>query len=196
MNVHDAIKELRERLGETQRDFSRRLKLSIHAVINYESGFRSPPPGMLFLLMSTAYEYGYPDLTKVFQDAVEGLVGREVPPYQFTETMRFGKDEAEDVMALVALLRSRDPKHKAALTEWRRISASVKEENRGRLYRGSDVAVIYPAVHEGLRAGLNDTEILAKIPREHQPFALGLIQNARTLAQAAAHKKTQPKRRK
>jgi transcriptional regulator with XRE-family HTH domain len=68
------VRQLRERLGESQQAFATRVGLSIRAVANYEAD-RMPTAKVLGDLYRQAREAGYQDLAELFWRAMLGEMG-------------------------------------------------------------------------------------------------------------------------
>ena len=76
MNINQAIRQLRERLGSNQQIFATNLGISIRALVNYEKD-REPLVESLTKLALVARLAGLPDLETFFTDAVrERLTAR------------------------------------------------------------------------------------------------------------------------
>jgi len=66
LSIHEAVKTLRSRYGDSQQAFATRLGLSIGSIANYELS-RSPDLLSALKLHQLAFERSYDDLAKVFE---------------------------------------------------------------------------------------------------------------------------------
>lgn len=71
MQVNEAVRVLRNRLGLSQQAFANRFGMSLNAIARYEMG-RKPAPIVALQMMHTALKEGHSDLAAVFASAGEG----------------------------------------------------------------------------------------------------------------------------
>ena len=73
-NLNVAVKQLRSALGLSQQAFATQLGLSIRAVVNYEKN-RVPTARALAQLEQLASDNDYPELARIFRDALGNELG-------------------------------------------------------------------------------------------------------------------------
>jgi transcriptional regulator with XRE-family HTH domain len=74
MHVAQAVRELRQHLGDSQQSFATRLGLSIRAIANYEKD-REPTGTSLVALHRAAREAGHLELAEIFWTALHSELG-------------------------------------------------------------------------------------------------------------------------
>jgi transcriptional regulator with XRE-family HTH domain len=80
-DLNEAVKQLRQSLGDSQQQFATRLALSIRALTNYER-FRRPSPRALVGMSRLANEHGAVELSRLFWSELEielGAAGLRAP---------------------------------------------------------------------------------------------------------------------
>ena len=98
MITSEAVRELRNALGESQQAFSNRLGLSISSITHYEGGQRQPHYAVTLKLYRAACAADRKDLAAFFLQLINaGIVPKVAVPFQ-TES------ERENLQALQAIL--------------------------------------------------------------------------------------------
>jgi len=69
MNIHQAVRTLRKRAGESQHMFAARCVISIRALQKYEDD-QWPSPRSLVRFMALSKDAGFQDLYALFEDAL------------------------------------------------------------------------------------------------------------------------------
>ncbi len=156
-NVLAAVKELRERLGDTQQAFASRLGVSISAVTNYERN-RIPTGRSLVKLMQTADAYGYSDLAMVFQDELSEELGFRVPRLIGSDTAEILPEEQPLIDAVLTV--SRGGKRWAKVrSELERVLKPVMEVNTSKNARAIRDVGWLQELHRRIAAGESDEKI-------------------------------------
>jgi len=114
-NFADAVKQLREHLGDSQQAFATRVGLSIRAVANYEKD-RIPTGEVLTALYRVARASGEDRLAKIFWNAVHDELGLSESTGRKINDAHIGVGAAE--MRLRMLLE--DPAQSETLTDKQR----------------------------------------------------------------------------
>jgi transcriptional regulator with XRE-family HTH domain len=98
MEISEAVKQLRQALGESQQAFASRLGLYISSVAHYEGGNRSPDYVVTLKLYRAAIDAGRKDLAGFFLMLINaGIVPKVAIPFQ-------NDAERESIQALQAIL--------------------------------------------------------------------------------------------
>jgi transcriptional regulator with XRE-family HTH domain len=145
--ITDAVRKLRQALGETQEVFAERLGTAKSSLVRYEST-RSPHGTILARLAAIAEEHGQHECVRIFRRALADEVGNQVQP-----KIDFCNDEERDyVLALLATLRNPE-EHQKELRDVKRIldkprRRNLKELEEWRAAKGIDRAV-YMLLAEG-----------------------------------------------
>jgi transcriptional regulator with XRE-family HTH domain len=93
MELNAAVRELREKTGDSQQSFATRLKLSIRAVVNYEKD-RTPSPKALAAMAHLARRHGEYDLANQFWSALPEEL-QFVPLLKLPADASVGADDAK-----------------------------------------------------------------------------------------------------
>ncbi len=103
-NLIEAVRQLRERLGDTQQAFATRLGLSISAITNYERE-RIPSGRSLVQMMHVSDAHEHADLAQIFQDELSEQLGYRVPRQGVSGTVDLLPGEEARINALLAIMR-------------------------------------------------------------------------------------------
>jgi transcriptional regulator with XRE-family HTH domain len=79
--IHEAVKDLKTRLGDSFQAFATRLGLSIASAARYADGSRKPNVQALNMMHAVALDQGHADLATVFQDAMAKEAGVLLQPH-------------------------------------------------------------------------------------------------------------------
>lgn len=115
MDVNEAVRELRRRLGQSQRDFAARIGVSVRSVARYE-GIQEPEQPALMRLESLASREGHADIAAVFLADLE----------QRLKAQNFDLEEAKLLrQSLRSSLQSGRPATKKVLVEVLRTALEI-----------------------------------------------------------------------
>jgi DNA-binding XRE family transcriptional regulator len=128
MELTEAVKLLRSRMGETQQTFATKLGISIRGLVNYEKT-REPPLPLLLKLAAVAGEADQEHLEDIFQSAFHKQISEAIRGHRIAflidagtsdrETgfmmMNFGLGHAEYITAFMTALREAEDSEDASL---------------------------------------------------------------------------------
>jgi DNA-binding XRE family transcriptional regulator len=128
MELTEAVKLLRSRMGETQQAFATKLGISIRGLVNYEKT-REPPLPLLLKLAAVAREGDQEHLEDIFQSAFYKQISEAIRGHRIAllidagtsdratgfMMMNFGPGRTEQVSAFMLALREAEESEDASL---------------------------------------------------------------------------------
>ena len=182
--VCQAVRSLREKLGDTQQQFATRLNMAISTVVRYELT-RAPQGEVLVKFMNLAAGNGADDLAEVFRGALSEQLGYQVPVSPILgEHVSYppAPNEQQEIECLKTILRLANLgscEFREMRDQWVKLRQPVEDRRvRADLLLMASEGII-DMIQERVIDGASDEAILAEFKPSDREFATMIIQSMR-----------------
>jgi transcriptional regulator with XRE-family HTH domain len=182
--VCQAVRKLREKVGDTQQQFAARLNMAISTVVRYELT-RAPQGEVLVKFMNLAAGHGENELAEVFRGALSEQLGYQVPLVPVLgEHVSYppAPNEQQEIEYLKTILRLANlgsDGHKKMRDKWFKLRQSAADRavraDLGLLASEGIIETIQKRVNDGA----SDEGILAEFDPADREFANMILQPMR-----------------